>query len=71
MHSKMASELHDYIRERASVENTGFNLTPEFFDKALASGVRQFFGVKVENGKMISDDQEPWPGFLDAWKNGG
>lgn len=66
--SEVAKELNAYVKDRASVENTGYNLAPEFFEAFLEGGVTHFFGVMIEDGEMVYDDQEPWPGYLEAWK---
>lgn len=67
--SALAMDLHEYIKVRATVENIGYGLTPEIFDALLGGGVSQFFGVLVQGGQLVGDEQEPWPGFLEAWKN--
>lgn len=63
---ELAKQLHEYIRDRAEVEGVGYQLDIEFFDDVLRLGT-QFFGVRVQGGKMVSDDQEPWPGYFKAW----
>jgi hypothetical protein len=64
----LAEDLHAYIMERARVENVPYTLTPEKFEEWLADGVKQFFGVRIKRGEIVSDKQEPWLGFLDTWK---
>jgi len=59
--------LHEYIRDRAVVEGVAYEFTPAFFQSALNMGVAEFFGVEVEDGKMISDTQEPKTGYFKQW----
>ena len=61
-------QLHSYIRARAAVEGVGYELGPEFFEARLEKGVRNFFGVEVnEAGTLINDEQEPRAGYLQEW----
>lgn len=64
MTSQLARELHEYVRDRAEVEGVGYALSVEFFDDCLNAGVRRFFGVKVERGKIVSDEEERGSGRM-------
>jgi hypothetical protein len=52
-----AQMLDAYIRYRARREGVGYELCPEFFEAALHTGCRGFFGVTVRNGKLVKDEQ--------------
>lgn len=57
--------LYDYMMLRADQEGVEFGLDIEFFESGFNSGIRNFFGVEVNNiGFPIWDDQEPEKGFL-------
>ena len=63
-------DLDDYMRQRAVAETVLYGLSPSFFDEALKAGCRYAFGITVsDSGELISDDQEPYQGFLHEWKN--
>ena len=55
----VAERLHTYVRARAEVEGVEYKLSPEFFAEGLEAGVRVFFGVEVEYGRLVSDMQQP------------
>ncbi len=57
--------LFDYLMKRADYEGVYFKLDIDFFESGFNSGIRNFFGVQVNNiGFPIWDDQEPEKGFL-------
>jgi hypothetical protein len=52
--------LHQYVAYRAKAEGLPYDLDAEFFDSHFVRGVRQFFGVTLDDqGKIVSDDQNP------------
>ncbi len=64
----LGNRLDAYLRDRARVEGIGYALTPEFFIRAFRGGVRMMFGVDIcDHGEMLGDDQEPYPGYFEAW----
>lgn len=56
-----------YIRDRAKIEGVPFDLSVKFFRRALEGGVVSLFGVQVEDGEMVCDNQEPREGFMQEW----
>jgi hypothetical protein len=57
--------LFDYLTIRADRECIDFKLDIDIFKSGFNSGIRNFFGVQVNNiGFPIWDDQEPEKGFL-------
>ena len=57
--------LFDYLMMRAAYEGVDFKLDIDFFESGFNSGIRNFFGVQVNNiGFPIWDDQESEKGFL-------
>ena len=57
--------LFDYLMMRSDYEGVDFKLDIDFFESSFNSGIRNFFGVQVNNiGFPIWDDQEPEKGFL-------
>jgi hypothetical protein len=57
--------LFDYLMMRADYEDLDFKLDIDFFESGFNSGIRNFFGIQVNNiGFPIWDDQEPEKGFL-------
>lgn len=65
VHGFNADILFDYLMMRANYEGVDFKLDIDFFESAFNSGIRNFFGVQVNNiGFPIWDDQEPEKGFL-------
>ncbi len=62
---KCALALDGYIRRRAHTEGGRYELHPNLYLACIESGIRMFFGVEVdEDGHLIYDHQEPYPGFL-------
>ncbi len=62
------NRLDAYLRDRARVEGFGYDLTPDFFISAFRAGTRMMFGICIcDHGMMLGDDQEPYPGYFDAW----
>jgi hypothetical protein len=63
----LAQIIHDYIKLRASHEGVAFALPVRFFRDALTIGARPIFGVEHDGKRILSDEQEPYPGFLAAY----
>lgn len=51
--------LDAYMRFRAADEGVAYGLTPDFFADALEHGCEMFFGVVVQDGQLIADEQQP------------
>lgn len=53
--------VFNYLKSRAKIEGVRFELSQkDFFEPYFNLGVRNFFGVSVDNnGFLISDEQEP------------
>jgi len=60
--------LIKYLKGRAQIEGVSFELSQkEFFEPYFRKGVRNFFGICVDdNGFLLYDEQEPksHPGLL-------
>jgi len=60
--------LIGYLKRRARIEGVAFNLSQkDFFEPYFRMGVRQFFGVSVDDNCFpLNDEQEPkdHPGLL-------
>ena len=60
--------LIKYLKSRAQIEGVPFKLSQkEFFEPYFRKGVRNFFGICVDdNGFLLYDEQEPksHPGLL-------
>lgn len=67
MNNQLACHLFEYIRRRAKAEGVEFDLSLEIFQFAAAETVKAF-GVSHDGQQMLSDDQEPYPGFFEANK---
>jgi hypothetical protein len=62
---RAATALDLYMMTRAEAEGVAYDLSPQFFAKVYAAGIRTFFGVTVDDGgALVSDTQEPCEGFL-------
>lgn len=59
--------LDSYISFRAKREGVSYGLDPLFFLGALDGGCREFFGVTVDRGELVNDNQ--FPAFFKEWKN--
>jgi hypothetical protein len=57
--SAIADDLHRYMAFRARSEGVAYTLDPAFFRDQLNAGVRKFFGVVVEHGALVHDEQQP------------
>lgn len=64
---ELSRKLHAYIRDRAKIEKVSFDLPLAFFRGAVEHGVVSFFGVRIEDGEMVEDLQEPREGFMAEW----
>jgi hypothetical protein len=57
--------LFDYLIMRSDFEGVDFEINIKFLESGFNSGIRNFFGVQVNNiGFPIWDGQEPEKGFL-------
>jgi hypothetical protein len=56
---KTANLLDAYMRFRAKKEGVGYELSPDFYREEILLGVRDFFGIVVENGKLVCDKEQP------------
>jgi hypothetical protein len=65
----LAEKMMEYIKRRAAVEGVGFDLPLDLFEDCVEGGVNPVFGVYHDGEKMLSDAQEPYPGFF-AENNG-
>jgi len=54
-----AELLHDYMAYRAIQEQQPYDLDVPFFERALKSGIRRFFGVSVGDTGLIAHEQNP------------
>jgi|ETNmetMinimDraft_23_1059889.scaffolds.fasta_scaffold486274_1 hypothetical protein len=64
--------LFGYIKLRAKKEGVEFQLTEEFFEHNFENGIRNFFGINVDDdGIPFHDEQEPkdHPGLLESHIN--
>lgn len=58
--------LYDYLQARAALEEVSFSLTPSYFEGLLNGGVRQVFGVVLDERLYpVEDVHEPRPEFLE------
>jgi len=72
---KVGTELHEYLLLRAGVEGVPYELSASWLADQLAqlcldsgSPTLRAFGVYIEDEQLMYDDQEPSPGFFEAWK---
>lgn len=72
---KVAKKLDEYLRRRAAVEGVSYELDAAFLAQLVAkmrrsygSGTLLAFGVHIDGEQLISDEQEPAPGFFEEWK---
>jgi len=66
----MSKKLVSYLRKRAQIERVAFDLDQDFFEVHFILGVRNFFGVVVDEDCIpLYDEQEPkdYPGLLDSF----
>ena len=64
----LAGRLAAYLTERAEREGEPMELEPAAFEDALDQGIGSAFGIHWDaEGNLTSDEQEPEPGFLQAW----
>lgn len=70
----VATELHDYLMLRAAVEGVPYQLDASWLANVLeqvrllnGSPTIRAFGVYIEDEQLMYDEQEPSPGFFDAW----
>jgi hypothetical protein len=66
--AKLIQSLDGYLRHRAAVEGTGYDL--DRWRQTLAQQPAKVFGIHVDydRGVLMVDEQEPRPGFLRDWK---
>jgi hypothetical protein len=60
-------EVYRYIRWRADKEETGFDLSPSFLKNNIHRGVREYFGVRIDNTGNVLEDRHN-PGFVGEFK---
>ena len=63
-----AEQLDSYIRFRASCEGVDYSLDSKFFHQILAMGAVKVFGVTINQGRLVKDDQQP--ALFAEWKRG-
>jgi len=63
---KTANLLDAYMRFRAKKEGVSYELTSDFYRKEILVGVSDFFGIVVENGKLVCDKAQPR--LFEQWK---
>lgn len=51
--------LNAYMQFRAADEGVEYSLSPDFFADALERGCEMFFGVVVQSGQLVADEQQP------------
>ena len=60
--------IYNYLKIRAFSEGENFELDVEYFEQLFNDGIREFFGVKVnDEGEMIEDTIQPQ--FFSIWRN--
>lgn len=61
------SKLIQYMKSRAEFEKTEWGLEDDMIASLFDSGIRNFFGVKVDDdGELIEDSQQP--SFFSSYK---
>jgi hypothetical protein len=65
----LAIELDDYVRKRAKVEGKKYELDVGWLRLQLAARRQPYtvFGIYIKHNQMVRDEQEPCPGYFDAW----
>lgn len=62
------NKLSQYMSVRARFENVKWELTGQDLEPYFENGVRNFFGVSVDDqGNLLSDDQQP--SFFNSYKS--
>ena len=60
--------IYNYLKIRAFSEGENFELDVEYFEQLFNDGIREYFGVKVnDEGEMIEDTIQPQ--FFSIWRN--
>ena len=63
------NKLIAYMKKRATMEGVIFELDLDYFQGVFDFGVREFFGIKLDDqAQMILDEQEPQEGFFEKNK---
>jgi hypothetical protein len=63
------NKLIAYMKKRATIEGVIFELDLDYFQGVFDFGVREFFGIKLDDqAQMIFDEQEPQEGFFEKNK---
>jgi len=63
------NKLIAYMKKRATMEGVIFELDLDYFQGVFDFGVREFFGIKLDDqAQMIFDEQEPQEGFFEKNK---
>ena len=59
--------IYNYLKIRAFSEGENFELDLEYVEELFNDGIREFFGVKVnDEGEMIEDTIQPQ--FFSIWR---
>ena len=59
--------IYNYLKIRAFSEGENFELDLEYVEELFNDGIREFFGVKVnDEGEMIEDTIQPQ--FFSNWR---
>lgn len=59
------NKLNSYMKRRSKIEGVEWGLSVQHLNVMFELGIRTFFGVTIDNqGNLINDSQEPYPGFF-------
>jgi hypothetical protein len=65
---RMMAKLAQYMKARANFEKVQWLITEEDLSEYFNKGVRNFFGVEIDdNGNLIEDQQQP--SFFKSYKS--
>jgi hypothetical protein len=62
----VVKDLDDYMRFRAQREGLAWKLDPQFLARHYRMGVREFFGVVIDDDQLVYDTQQP--ALLNEWR---
>jgi hypothetical protein len=62
----VVNDLDDYMRFRAQREGLAWKLDPQFLAQHYRMGVREFFGVVIDDDQLVYDTQQP--ALFDEWR---
>lgn len=61
------TQLVNYMKKRSKIENQIWDLPKEFLESHFHIGLRNFFGVELDNnGNLLWDAQQPYDGFFET-----